>query len=64
MPLTVVSGVHEVFAEVTAEHPLPQDAGLFETTARRPGGDEAPAASHHSRRHQSVITASSRRHRV
>ena len=53
-PLTVVAGVHEVLAEVTAEHPLSEDARLLQPSAGRPGGDETPAARHQGARHHTA----------
>ena len=41
--LTVSAGVHQMLAEVTAEHPLLEDAGLLQFAPRGPRLDEAPA---------------------
>lgn len=54
MSLTIVSGVQEVFSQVTAEHPLPQDAPLLQLLLGGPGlhegaeeGDQLPVLLRH-----------------
>ena len=40
--VTFVARVEQVFSEVTAKHPFPQDAAFLQLTPGRPGQDETP----------------------
>lgn len=54
MFLTIMTGVEEVFSQVAAEHPLPEDASLLQLLLGGPGlhegaqkGDQLPVLLRH-----------------